>query len=176
MFRVVYSRLWIAERYDFLDFWQFQFKNNGIYGHATPFGLYATIATAQWRIPAFTQAARKAALGAAPAYSYIYSWRTSVLDNRPGTFHACEISFAFDNAAVCDHYSAGDPSAFVLSKQLSSAWVNFARNGNPNHSELPFWPNYTQETQATMYFDAPCVVCNNPESEGLKMMKRSQLA
>jgi para-nitrobenzyl esterase len=84
------------------------------YPRATPFGLYATIATARWRIPAFTQAARKAALGGAPAYSYIYSWRTPVLDNRPGSFHACEISFVFDNAEICDHYSAGDPAAFVI--------------------------------------------------------------
>lgn len=144
------------------------------YPHATPFGLYATIATAQWRIPSFTQATRKAALGAAPVYSYIYSWRTPVLDNRPGTFHACEISFAFDNAEICDHYSAGDPAAFILAKQMSSAWVNFARTGNPNHSGLPFWPNYTQRNRATIYFDAPCFVRNNPEEKGLKIISQSQ--
>ncbi|MGB6744269.1 MAG: carboxylesterase family protein [Terracidiphilus sp.] len=144
------------------------------YPHTTPFGLYATIATARWRIPALTQAMRKAALGAAPVYSYIYSWRTPVLDNRPGTFHACEISFAFDNAEICDHYSAGDPAAFVLSKQMSSAWVSFARTGDPNHSGLPFWPNYTQQNRATMYFDAPCFVRNNPEGKGLKIIMRSQ--
>lgn len=144
------------------------------YPNATPFSLYATIATAQWRIPAFTQASRKAALGAAPAYSYIYSWRTPVLDNRPGTFHACEISFAFDNAEICDHYSAGDPAAFVLSKQMSTAWVSFARTGNPNHSGLPPWPSYTQESRAVMYFDAPCTTRNNPEGKGLEMIMQSR--
>jgi para-nitrobenzyl esterase len=144
------------------------------YPNATPFGLYATIATARWRIPAFTQAARKAALGGAPAYSYIYSWRTPALDNRPGSFHACEISFAFDNAEICDHYSAGDPAALVLSKQMSTAWVSFARTGNPNHSGLPHWPSYTQETRATMYFDAPCAASNNPEGKGLELIMQSQ--
>jgi para-nitrobenzyl esterase len=144
------------------------------YPHATPFSLYATITAAQWRIPAFTQAARKAALGGASVYSYIYSWGTPVLDNRPGTFHACEISFAFDNAEICDHYSAGDPAALILSKQMSSAWVSFARTGNPNHSELPFWPNYTQDNRATMYFDAPCFVSNNPEGKGLKIIMQSR--
>ncbi len=49
------------------------------YPQETPFGIYAAIATSRWRIPAFTQAERKAALGAAPAYSYIYAWRTPVL-------------------------------------------------------------------------------------------------
>lgn len=68
------------------------------YPHASPFGLWVAIAASQWRIPAIAQATRKANLGAAPAYSYIYSWRTPVLDNRPGTFHACELAFVFDNA------------------------------------------------------------------------------
>ena len=143
------------------------------YPKATPFGLYATIATSRWRIPAFAQAGRKAALGAAPAYAYIYSWRTPVLDNRPGSFHASEISFVFDNAEICDHYSAGDPSAFVLSKQMSTAWVSFARTGNPNHPGLPNWPAYTADTRATMYFGAPCEVRNDPEGKGLGIITRS---
>ena len=140
------------------------------YPRADPFALYATIEASRWRIPAFTQAARKAAMGAAPAYAYIYSWRTPVLDNRPGTFHASEISFVFDNAEICDHYSAGDPGASALSKQMSTAWVNFARTGNPNHDDLPHWPSYAAETRATMYFDVPCEVRYDPEGQGLKII------
>ena len=142
------------------------------YPQATPFDLYATIAAAPFRRPAFEQASRKAALGSAPAYSYIYSWQTPVLDKRPGSFHACEIAFTFDNAEICDHYSGGSPEAFVLSKQISTAWVNFARTGNPNHSTLPHWPAYTSEHRATMYFDTPCAVRNDPEGAGLKLMAK----
>jgi para-nitrobenzyl esterase len=143
------------------------------YPRATPFGLYAVICASQWRLPAFEQAARKAALGAAPAYAYIYSWRTPVLDDRPGTFHAAEISFVFDNADICNHYSAGDPGASVLSKQMSGAWVSFARSGNPNHSAMPHWPEYTANTSATMYFDTPCKVGNDPEGNGLRLIQQS---
>jgi para-nitrobenzyl esterase len=143
------------------------------YPKATPFGLYAAIAASQFRIPAFAQAARKAAQGAAPAYAYIYAWRTPVLDNRPGTFHACEISFVFDSAELCDHYSAGDPGAFVLSNQMSTAWATFARTGNPNHSGMPHWPAYTADIRATMYFDTPCTVRNNPEGNGLRIITKS---
>jgi para-nitrobenzyl esterase len=143
------------------------------YPTATPFGLYAAIATSEWRVPAFAQAARKAALGAAPSYAYIYSWRTPSLDDRPGSFHASEISFVFDNAEICDHYSAGDPAAFVLSKQMSTAWTSFARTGNPNHGALPHWPAYAENYRATMYFDAPCALRNNPEGEGLALITGS---
>src|ERR1700730_7756185 len=143
------------------------------YPKATPFELYAIIAAASFRRPAFEQAIRKAALGSAPAYSYIYSWRTPVLDNRPGSFHACEIAFTFDNAEICDHYSGGTPEAFVLSKQISTAWVNFARTGDPNHDGLPHWPTYTSEHRATMYFDTPCGVRNDPEGEALRLIAKT---
>ena len=146
------------------------------YPTATPFGLWATIDASRWRVPAFAQAARKAALGAAPAFSYTYSWRTPSLDGRPGPFHAAEISFVFDNAGICDHYSAGDPSAFVLSKQMSTAWVSFARTGNPNHAGLPNWPAYTPDTRRTMYFDTPCSVRNDAEGLGLSIIARRNRA
>jgi para-nitrobenzyl esterase len=143
------------------------------YPKATSFGLYAAISASHFRVPAFAQATRKAAQGAAPAYAYVYAWRTPVLDNRPGTFHAAEISFVFDNAELCDHYSAGDPGAFVLSRQMGAAWASFARTGNPNHSGMPHWPAYTADTRATMYFDAPCEVRNDPEGKGLKIITKS---
>jgi para-nitrobenzyl esterase len=143
------------------------------YLHETPFGIYAAMAAAPFRRPAMEQAARKAALGRAPAYSYIYRWRTPVLDDRPGTFHACEISFVFDNAERCDHYSGMLPEALALAKQISGAWVNFARTGNPNHPGLPDWPAYTAEKRATMVFDVPCGVRNDPEGDGLRLIAQT---
>ena len=54
------------------------------YPRATPFGLYATIAAAWVRRPAFEQAIRKAALRAAPAYSYVLFAHSSI--GRPSWF------------------------------------------------------------------------------------------
>jgi len=143
------------------------------YPRATPFDLYATIAASSVRRPAREQASRKAALGGAPAYFYIYAWRTPVLDGRPGPFHGAEIAFTFDNAQLCDHYSGGSAEAIVLSRQVSIAWVSFARTGNPNHADLPHWPKYTSEHRATMQFDRQCEVRNGPESLGLRVIAES---
>ncbi|HWA09675.1 MAG TPA: carboxylesterase family protein [Opitutaceae bacterium] len=139
------------------------------YPRNSPFDHYASIAAAPVREASFTQTARKAALGAAPAYQYMFSWRTPVLDGRPGTFHSCEVSFAFDNAELCDHYSGRTPEALALAKQVSGAWVSFARTGNPNHPGLPHWPAFTAEKCETMVFDAPCEVRNNLEAEGRRL-------
>jgi para-nitrobenzyl esterase len=146
------------------------------YPGLSPFNLYAVIATAKWRIPQIMQAERKAALGAAPAYSYIYSWRTPVLDDRPGPFHAAEIAFVFDNADLCDHYTGGSPGGFALAKQMSTAWATFARTGNPNHSGMPHWPAYTAESRANMIFNTPCEVRNHPEQKGLDIIGKLKLS
>jgi para-nitrobenzyl esterase len=139
------------------------------YPRATPFDLYASIAVAPVRQAAFTQAARKAAVGAAPAYSYVFGWRTPMLDGRPGAFHSCEVSFVTDNAELCDHYSGCTPEALALAKAASGAWVAFARTGNPNHSGLPSWPVFTSEDNETMFFDTPCEVRKNFEAEGRRL-------
>jgi para-nitrobenzyl esterase len=140
------------------------------YPDANPFRLYATIAASAARHPAFEQARRKAALHAAPAYSYIYSWRTPALDDRPGPFHAAELAFVFDNGEICDHYSTLSPEGLALSRQIGSAWVSFARTGDPNHPGMPHWPSYTEERRAVMDFNTVSKVRYDPEGKGLRLI------
>ena len=113
---------------------------------------------------------RKAALGAANSYVYLYAWRTPMLDDRPGTFHACDLAYTFDNAERCDHYSGLRPEALAISKRISGAWVAFAATGNPSHPGLPHWPASTREQDATMVFDNRCEVRRDLESDGLALI------
>ena len=71
------------------------------------------------------------------------------------------------------HHSGGTPEALVLSKQISPAWVNFARSGYPNYDGLPYCRTYTCERGATMYFDALYEVRNDPEGEGSRLIAQS---
>ena len=126
------------------------------------------------RGPTIAQAERKAAQGGAPVYHYVFSWRTPMLDDRPGTFHACEIAFVFDNAGRCVQQTGGGREALALSTQVSQAWIHFARNGNPNHGALPHWPAFDSAAGATMFFDSPPLVKNHPEREGLDLIARAR--
>jgi para-nitrobenzyl esterase len=139
------------------------------YPAAKPFDIFSVISIAYFRQNAFLQAERKAALHAAPAYEYLFAWRTPMLDGRPGAFHSCEIAFVFDNASRCIHYTGASPEALRLSARVSQAWINFARYGNPNHSDLPKWPAF-QEAKETMIFDNTCVVKTDPEGEGRRLL------
>ena len=140
------------------------------YPNASPFDLWAAISAAGARQSAITQAERKAAQRAAPVYMYLYAWRTPVLGGKIGTFHSSEITFAFDNAKLCPNYSGGTPDGLALSFNMGEAWANFARTGKPGHSGLPAWPAYDPKVRATMVFDSPCRVQNDPEGEGLRLI------
>jgi para-nitrobenzyl esterase len=141
------------------------------YPKDSAFGILAAISTARARLNALTQAERKAALGKAPAFQFIYAWRTPMLEGKPGTFHSSDIPFVFDNADLCLHYSGGGKEALSLSSRMGEAWASFARKGNPGHSGLPEWPAYTPEKRSTMVFDNQCIIRNDPEGEGLRLIR-----
>jgi para-nitrobenzyl esterase len=144
------------------------------YPKESVFGIWAAISTAMVRQNTATQAERKTALGGAPAYQYIYAWRTPVLDDRPGTFHSSEIAFVFDNGDLCTRYSGGGPEGLRMSSTVSASWAGFARTGKPGHRGIPEWPAYTADKRATMIFNSTCTVKNDPEGEGLRLVRQAE--
>lgn len=145
------------------------------YPNANAFDLFSAISTANMHRNAMLQAERKAAQGGAPAYQYLFSWRTPALDGRPRAFHSAELAFVFDNADRCVNLSGGTPEALSLSTKISRAWVQFARTGNPHHGWLPPWPAYEPAKRATMIFDQPCRLKNDPEGEGRRLIAEARV-
>lgn len=45
---------------------------------------------------------------------------------------------------------------------MSLAWATFAWTGNPSHEGIGAWPAYDLESRATMIFDVPGRVENDP--------------
>ena len=144
------------------------------YPKATPFQLWAAASAADWmRLNAHTLAERKSARESAPVYHYVFGWTPPVLDGKPGTYHACEIAYVFDNIDRCVRQTGAGPVARALSTNVSRAWVQLARTGNPNHPGLPIWPAYDAAKRAVMFFDHPSYIRNNPEGEALRLIREA---
>jgi para-nitrobenzyl esterase len=64
------------------------------------------------------------------------------------------------------------PEAYALSEKIASAWVNFARTGNPNVPMLPRWPAYSAQTRETMLFNNDNRVEQDPDRAGRLAMEK----
>ncbi|MGD0775463.1 MAG: carboxylesterase family protein, partial [Candidatus Solibacter sp.] len=109
-----------------------------------------------------TQAERKAAQGAAPAYMYIFAWQTPVLGGKLKAPHGVELPFVFDNVGKAATLVGASEDLQPLADKASGAWTAFARTGNPSYAGLPRWPAYDAGTRATMIFNDECQVVNDP--------------
>lgn len=105
------------------------------------------------RAPALKTASLKADQHAAPVYNYIFSWDTPVFNGVPMSYHTAEIAFVFNNIDKMEQATGGGKEARELAKKMSTAWVNFAKTGNPNGGDLPQWDAYTRENGNVMIFD-----------------------
>ncbi len=134
------------------------------YPKASPARIFFLITSDKtFRAPSIAIAERKAALGKAPAYMYLWRWETPVLDGKFGAPHTIELPFVFhdvDNKTNSDTGNSND--RYTLQDQAAGAWVAFARTGDPNHKGLPHWPAYDADKRATMIFEVPCKVENDP--------------
>jgi para-nitrobenzyl esterase len=119
----------------------------------------------QFRSGTTTEAERKAALGKAPVYTYRFQWYSPVSGGRLRAMHCMDIPFVFENVDLCKTVVGDGADRHALADKMSSAWVAFARSGNPNHRGLPKWEPFTADARATMIFNNECRAVNDPYRE-----------
>ena len=96
-------------------------------------------------------------------YMYFFAWRSPV---NKGSVHGHELKFCFNTL----HHSPNElpqPTAedLKLADVMSSAWAQFAHNGNPNIDALPAWQPYNAENGELMVFNHDCLIRHNPDRE-----------
>jgi len=143
------------------------------YPAATAYELYSDISTdaGPMAMGSIHLAERRAALGKAPTYLYVWAWETPVMGLRAP--HTMEIPFVFNHIDVSESMTGpANPKMHQLEAASAGAWASLARGGNPNHKGLPLWPAYTAEKRQVMIFDTPCRVENDPTGEVRQIMEK----
>ena len=108
----------------------------------------------------------------APLYVYFLAWKSPVDSASKGSFHGLDLPLAFNNVDLRVDWTGNSEDAWELAGKMSSAWLNFAKTGNPNvQGKLPEWVPYTAENGATMYFDKKCRIVNNHDRELMDFIK-----
>lgn len=106
------------------------------------------------------------------ANSYLYFFCRKVPIDKESTdqkaFHSAEVPYAYDNLKFLDRPL--EEADYDLAKLMSSYWVNFARNGDPNGEGLPYWPAFNKEKGEAMIFDSTSVVKKYPFLDGLQFL------
>lgn len=107
----------------------------------------------------------------APVYNYLLTWKSDVDNSSKGSFHGLDIPLAFKNIELGKHWTGTSDEAKVLAEKMSSAWINFAKTGNPNDKSLPAWKPYTRENGETLIFDKETKIVNNNDRELMQLIK-----
>ncbi len=84
-------------------------------------------------------------------------------------WHNAEECYVFHNAQYIEAEYIPDVSE-KLQDQMTTAWIEFAKKGDPNHPGIPAWEPTTADHVVTMCFDRECEVKTDHDVELLKLI------
>jgi para-nitrobenzyl esterase len=107
---------------------------------------------------------RKYALRAAPVYMYRLDWESPFYGGILKSPHGLDTALAFDNPETKPLMLGTGPEPVRLAAEMSQAWINFARSGDPSPRGAR-WPSYDPEKRATIIFNTTTHIVNDPDRE-----------
>jgi para-nitrobenzyl esterase len=98
-------------------------------------------------------------------FFYQLAWQ-SRSEREQGAFHAMDLPFVFDTfEAGWVDYLGLDEGGRNVGRAIRSAWGSFAATGDPSNAVTGDWPAYDTERRATLVFDDPVRVADDPLAE-----------
>jgi para-nitrobenzyl esterase len=133
--------------------------------------LFLIMASDGFRESVLLEAERKAVQAkSAPVYQYYFTWRSPVREGKLRSFHTVEIPFVFDNVDAAKSMTGSGKDRYELATRMSSAWVAFARTGDPNYPGLPKWSPYENTRRSTMVFNDECKLVDDPHGPEQRLL------
>jgi para-nitrobenzyl esterase len=133
-----------------------------LYPADSPSYRLSSLVTDAWMRQAANHVAElKVKQGRAPAYVYVVEWQINPILRSP---HTTDIPLAFDTLEAAPALAAA-PGAQEVADQMSSAWIAFARSGNPHTPKLPSWPAYTIAKRPNMLFNVQSRVVDDYQKQ-----------
>lgn len=122
--------------------------------------------------PTWTWARLQAKTGKRKVFVYYFSHRPPYPDQPMfkswGASHGSEMQYVFGGNFGKTMPPTDEDKA--MAEQLSSYWVNFAKNGNPNGAGLPDWPRFKADNQQVMNLNDPSKPIPVPNLDKLKVL------
>jgi para-nitrobenzyl esterase len=130
----------------------------GVYRNGRPnienVDVYQIIASdVRFGLNAHTQAERKTTRNAGQVYKYYFTWQPPVRDGKLKSYHCIDIPFAFNNVEVAASMTGAGNDRYALADEISGAFAQFARTGDPNHGGIPTWSPFDARGRQTMVFN-----------------------
>jgi para-nitrobenzyl esterase len=110
----------------------------------------------------------------APVFVYRFGWRSPVRGGALRSMHGMELPFVFDHPERFEVLVGAGGERRGLARDMSAAWVAFARTGNPNHAGLPRWDPWTPTRRSTMVFDRVTAAVDDPWGEERRAIERAR--
>jgi para-nitrobenzyl esterase len=118
--------------------------------------LYYRLTTMLWpTMNTIAYVDQRSALVSAPTYLYEVDFETDVAGGKFHSPHSLEVPLVFRSVAQSPSMYNDTPQAAAMVKQVSPAWSHFAGRGDPNHADLPSWPQYEPLSRSAMIFNLP---------------------
>ncbi len=107
-----------------------------------------------------------------PTYVYYFDRRPPGRDSeRYGAYHSAELVYVFNNLdSVKRSWTETDRK---LADMMSSYWVNFATNGDPNGAGLPHWPAFGATPDRGLELGTQVKPATLPPTERLDALKKN---
>ena len=120
----------------------------------------ATTAARSWK--GMVQECERRARQGGPTWVYHVTWPSPLDGGKWKSPHTIDIPLTFDNVPHANYTAAAGPAVQPLADAVSEALLAFARTGNPNTKAGPKWPQFSLPRRATMLFDLPLRVEDDP--------------